>query len=87
MLPEMIIMRTQQLAKLFQEKGAVSSEKALTLQELNLEKKSQFFELLVLRKDIIEVGNKYYFDTERFDDRALHSVRDFIVGLFEEVKE
>ena len=79
--------RTKELQQIFTEKGALSPETALTLQELGLEKKSGVFELMVLRKHIIENEDKYYLDNEKFDDRAIKKLHNFITGLFDELKE
>jgi hypothetical protein len=77
----------KELQQKFTEKGAISSETAMTLEELGLEKKSTVFELLLLRKHIIETGDKYYFDNEKFDDRAVKKLHNFIAGLFTESEE
>jgi len=78
--------RAKELKEKFVEKGAVSSETALTLADLGVEKRLAF-ELLILKKHIVEIENKYYFDVEKFDDRMVKKFHDFVHGLFEDLND
>ena len=79
--------RAKELQQKFTARGAVSSETAMTLEELGLGKKSAVFELMILRGHIVEIGDKYYFENEKFDDRAVKRLHNFIAGLFIESAE
>ena len=79
--------KAKELQHKFTEKGAISPETALTIEELGIKRKTAIFELMILRKHIIEAGDKYYFDNEKFDDRAMKRLKDFVIGLFAESKE
>ena len=85
--------KVKRMKELFVEKGAVSPETAVTIDEIGYKSKvgltdnAPLFQLMLLKKHIGEVGNKYYFDVEKFDDRAVQRLHDFIVGLFAETEE
>ena len=86
-VPAIARKRIKELQQKFTEKGAISPETAMTLDELGMERESAIFDLMVLRKHIIESGDKYYLDSEKFDDRAIKKLHNFITNLFEETKE
>jgi hypothetical protein len=85
--------KAKQMKKLFAEKGAISPETALTINEVGyksksgLTDKSPLFQLMRLKKHIVKVDDKYYFDVEKFDNSAVRKLKSFIVGLFEDTKE
>ena len=76
----------KELREKFVEKGAINPEKAQTLEELGLTNRP-LIQLMILKKHIVKINDKYYFDVEKFDDRAVKQLHDFIVGLFDDVKE
>ena len=85
--------KAKQMKELFVEKGAISPETALTIDELGYKSKvgltdnAPLFQLMLFKEHIIKEGNKYYFDVKKFDDRAVQRLHDFIVGLFTETEE
>jgi len=85
--------KAKQMKELFVEKGAISLETALTIDAIGYKSKvgltdnAPLFQLMLLKKHIVEVSGKYYFDVEKFDDRAVQKLHDFIVDLFTETEE
>ena len=80
--------RAKEFQQLFNEKGAISPETAMTLEELGLDKgKSNTFYIMVMKNHIVKVGDRYYFHNDGFDDRAVKKLKDFITDLFEELKD
>ncbi|MCL2321754.1 MAG: hypothetical protein FWC47_06555 [Oscillospiraceae bacterium] len=70
----------------FKEKGALSADKAMTLQELGVHKRLGF-ELLLHRHYIVEIDDKYYFDDKRFDETAEGKFYESIKEMFEDLKD
>jgi len=81
------------LKDLFVAKGAISPETALTIDEIGYKSKigltdnAPIFQIMLFKRHIVKVGDKYYFDVEKFDDRAIARLHNFIVDLFTETEE
>ena len=78
--------KAKKIRETFTAKSAVSPETALTLEELGLRDKS-IFQLMILKKFIVKLEDKYYFDAEKYDDKTEQQIREFISGLLDDLKE
>ena len=84
--PLLVMRRVALIRKRFMEKGAVSPDTALTLEELNLHKRLAFH-IMQLKHHIIEVNDRYYFDNENWDDSVAKKLNEFAVGFLEDIKQ
>jgi len=74
------------LVERFVERGAVARGSAMTLDQLGIAHKTPAFEMLHLRRYLVEVdGDRYYFDAEEWESNPLHKARqmmtDRLAGL------
>ena len=81
-----LLRRVKEIRETFVGKGAISPETAMTLNELELENKT-VIDLMILRDHIVKVGDKYYMDVDKFDDRAVKQIKNFIINLFDEIQD
>ena len=83
----LIVMRKVALIrKRFLEKGAISPDKAVSLEELNLPKRI-VFHIMMLKHHIMEVNGKYYFNNENWDDSVAKKLNEFAVDFLEDIKQ
>jgi len=84
--PLLVMRKVALIRKRFIEKGALSTDTALTLEELDLHKKVAFH-LMQLKHHIIEVNDRYYFDNENWDDSIAKKLNEFAVSFLEDIKQ
>ena len=85
--PALLVMRWVGLIrKRFIEKGALSSNTALTLNELGLHKRL-VFHIMLLKGTIIEIHDKYYFDNKNWDDSMAKKLNEFAVSFLKDIEQ
>lgn len=92
-------LRVKEIARIFEDAGATSPETAKTLVDLGLDAGSPLgvflssvgratvIHLMMLHGHIRAVGDRYYLDVEKFDERPVKALKDFIVNLIDELHE
>jgi len=69
----------RRIADRFIDKGAVSRDAAMTLDDLGIWRRGLPFEMLILRRYVVDTGDgTYYLDVEKWNDRAGRKLRSLI---------